>query len=298
MAKLPLTIRNVAPGTGFTCLTGLRPDGLPDGVHTGGAWLSPSGEEVWKPLDGRPYANADFHASTREADCLTMMAGQPGFPRNWEIREAGTVTANGQTFTRRWLVREKAHVAKPNGLKLRGLLQIEQGVRELNCRGWELGDILSAAVDRSGRLFVLDLSAAWPSYEGTIFDDESKILVWFEEMEAAKLAELRRMGRHVCSPGRLWKEEDPHWPKRDDGSADTSYCHVYASRNRGVSSLWAEIPGAHFVDGDWNATGVWTWVVAREPLSELTLYRYELTWAWSPIRQQTGVGTCNKTEFS
>jgi hypothetical protein len=63
---LPLSIRDVAPGPDFTRLTGTRPDGLPDGVHTGGAWLSPDGREVWKPLDARPYANADGHIPASE----------------------------------------------------------------------------------------------------------------------------------------------------------------------------------------------------------------------------------------
>ena len=63
---LSLSIRDVAPGPDFTRLTGTQPHGLPDRVHTGGALLSPDGREGWKPLDARPYANADGRIPTNE----------------------------------------------------------------------------------------------------------------------------------------------------------------------------------------------------------------------------------------
>ena len=59
--------------------------------------------------------------------------------------------------------------------------------------------------------------------------------------------------------------------------------HVYASRNRPISGLWASVPGAVYVDADYAKTGVWTWVVTTVPLDDKTVRRYELTWAWGPI---------------
>ena len=58
--------------------------------------------------------------------------------------------------------------------------------------------------------------------------------------------------------------------------------HVYASRNRPISSLWADVPGAVYVDANYAETGVWTWMVTPAPLDDETVRRYELTWAWGP----------------
>jgi len=85
MKALPIEIRNVPPGPGFTRLDGKTNGDLPEGVHTGGVWVSPDGAEYWKPLDGRPWVNADYHVPTREAECLEMMAREPAFPRNWRV---------------------------------------------------------------------------------------------------------------------------------------------------------------------------------------------------------------------
>ena len=76
--------------------------------------------------------------------------------------------------------------------------------------------------------------------------------------------------------------------------------HVYASRDRPISSLWAclsclsadkaadraDVLGAVYVDANYAETGVWTWVVTPAPLDERTVRRYELTWAWSPTSRQ------------
>ena len=69
--------------------------------------------------------------------------------------------------------------------------------------------------------------------------------------------------------------------------------HVYASRNRPISSLWAclsadraNVLGAVYVDANYAETGVWTWVVTPAQLDERTVRRYELTWAWSPTSRQ------------
>lgn len=270
---LPLAIRNVAPGPGFARIAGVHHNGLPDGVHTGGAWLSPDGE-VWKPLDGRPWANADYHVPTREAECLELMAGEPAFPRNWRVEEAGTVTVDGVAYTRWWLVRAKAWVVPDDwparALRLEHVLEIEQGLRLLNARGWTIGDSLKVAIDREGRPFVLDLSCAWPDSQA---DDEWRFLKWAEAMGFERLVRLRQKARHLVS-SLAFADEHGH---------DYWHGHVYASRNRPISGLWADVPGAVYVDADYAATGVWTWVVVPEPLGDETVRRYELTWGWGPI---------------
>lgn len=271
---LPLAIRDVSPGLGFTRITGERADGLPDGVHTGGVWVSPDGDEYWKPLDGRPWVNADCHVSTREAECLRLMAGEPAFPRNWRVEEAGTVTVDGVVYTRRWLVREKAWLVPDDWpahrMRLEHVREIERGVRLLNARGWTIGDNLKVAFDRKGRPFVLDLSCACPD---ELADDEWYFLGWAEAMGFENLVRLRQKARHLVSSLEF----------ADEYGYDYRHAHIYASRNRPISGLWASIPGAVYVDANYAETGVWAWMVTVEPLDDETVRRYELTWAWSPV---------------
>lgn len=139
----PLSIRDVSPGDGAVKLA--------DSVHTGGTWLYQN--RVWKPLDGRPYQNAPVHIETDEERCLTALARQPLFPKNWEVKES-----NG----RRWLIRDKVQFAPKGALYLseRDALYIEEGISNMNSLGWEVNDNIVIGRDRQGQLFVLDLSAA------------------------------------------------------------------------------------------------------------------------------------------
>lgn len=282
---IPLTIRDVAPGSDFTRLDpGERADGLPDGVHTGGCWLSPDGEEVYKPLDGRPFANSEYHLPTREANVLEVMAGEPAFPRNWRVEEGGELVVDGRTYTRRWLVRPKAWLVPedvdPARMELEDVLVVERGLRLLNMRGWEIGDDLKVAYARDG-VFILDLSNAW-TYPRA--DDEWRFLKWAEAMGFGRLVRLRREARRVRSLFRI--SEDPHWPRADEGHPDASYQHVYASGNGPISDLRVHIPEAHCVSADPHGDlGVRAWVVTREPLDAETVHKYELTWGWAPARQ-------------
>lgn len=143
---LPLSIRDVSPGEGAERLTGTRADGLPDWVHTGGAWLHRG--EVWKPLDGRPWVNSDCHVPTLEAEFLEAVAGQPFFPRNWRVEEV-----NG----RRFLVRPFARILEPKAIDDATLLALAQAVREVNAQEWEIGDLLQVG-EIGGVPFVVDLS--------------------------------------------------------------------------------------------------------------------------------------------
>jgi len=119
---------------------------MPDGVHTGGAWLYNG--EVWKPLDGRPWMNADCHIPTQEAEFLEAVAGQPFFPRNWRIEEA-----NG----RRFLVRPFAKILEPKAIDDATLLALAGAVKQVNAQCWEIGDLIQLG-EIAGEIFIVDLS--------------------------------------------------------------------------------------------------------------------------------------------
>jgi hypothetical protein len=272
---LPISIRDVSPSPDAIRLTGTRPDGLPDGVHTGGAWLLPD-DTVWKPLDGRPYVNCEFHYPTKEAECLEVMADRPLFPRNWWLAQR-----NGRS----WLVRKKAWVFGQcpelglKDLKLDQILLIEQGVRDLNQHHWELGDSVSIALDPDYNLFLLDLSCANETHGWGIYvaDDEWRILRFFNEVGATRLSRRRERARHTVSDLRFTVEH-------------RGYKHVYGSYSRPISNIWATIPGAVFIHEDypnWEKAIPHTWVITQEPLAEDILTRYELVWGWSPIHITT-----------
>lgn len=269
----PLSIRDISPDEGFTRLTGIRSDNLPDGVHTGGAWLSPDDKEVWKPLDGRPYLNADCHVETQELEVLEAMAGLPGFPRNWRVEER-----NG----RRFLVRPKSIILTPEQIKAEYAKMIEQAIRQLNSQFWVIGDLISVGFDRASLSpFIVDLSAAHKEEKPWPADEEWRILAWLKWAGFKGLAKLREMARSVAHPEtsllvKLGAVDDLEWPGEE-------WQHVYASRMRPISTLWANIPQAHYVSSSWSETGVHTWVITPGPLAEDVIYRYELTWGWSPI---------------
>lgn len=269
---LPLSIRDVSPSPDAIRLTGTRPDGLPDGVHTGGAWLV--GDLVYKPLDGRPYANCPGHVPTQEVECLEAMAGQPGFPRNWHVEEI-----NG----RRFLVRPKCLTIPDDipysHLNTNRLLQVEQMVRGLNKAGWELNDPISLAIaPHDYDPFILDLSAAFyrgPGDKGCYSaDDEWRVLKFFEDCKADLLIKLRNNARHAVNEYE-WLIEYP------------DYRHVYGSFNRPMSDWWATIETEHAYiqnpDPNWTDAVPHTWVVTKTPLPQDVIDKYELRWGWSPI---------------
>jgi hypothetical protein len=277
----PLSIRDVSPGDGFTRFNGVRPDGMVDGFHTGGVWISPDGKEAWKPLDGRPNPNADCHIATHEAEVLEVMADQPGFPRNWRVEER-----NG----RRFLVRRKVYVLGRDvdikSLCASQVLVIEGAMRALNARCWELNDQITVGFDRdTDEPFLLDLSAAhyYRPAADWLWPDESLIVKrWFEQVGATRIKKLRDDARSVVKDSfRARNPED--WPGRE-------WRHVYASRSRPISGLWVSIPDAHYVESDYPSTDVFTWVVTPQPLDQAAIDRYELTWGWSPIPYVDGEG--------
>lgn len=285
MSELPLAIRDVAPGPGFTLMEVVGSNGWLDGVHTGGPWLSPDGKEVWKPLDGRPYANATCHYPTHELDALCVMANQPGFPVNWRLEFAGSVTVEGRTYTRRWLVRPKCYIVEPvesihtpPRMMLEDVLKIEQGIRLFNAKGWEIGDRLVAGIDLKLRPFVVDLSAACRVGGGFPANDESRILEWMKGIGYSRLALLRQKGHHLVGEFEFASRYGVrYW-----------HGNVYVSPYR-LDADSADIPDALYIQREDYPKGAEvftypTWVVTSEPLDSRWIEQHNLTWAWSPIR--------------
>lgn len=271
--ELPLSIRDVGPDDGAIRLTGTRPDGLPDGFHTGGAWLL--GNEVYKPLDGRPYANCEFHYPTREAEVLELMAGQTLFPRNWRIEER-----NG----RRFLVRKKAMLIPDeipyDYLKTEQVLLVEQGIRNLNRNHWEINDTISLAMDSDTyELFILDMSAAQEMNGQGCYaaDDEWRIREFFKLCKAERILKLREHASHILTAA-LWGMKHPN------------HRHVYASFNRPISGIWASLPKdteyIHQERANWEEMIPWTWIITTAPLPDEKIKSYELVWGWSPVHDK------------
>jgi hypothetical protein len=281
MNTLPLSIRDVKPTPLAIRLTGIRADGLPNGFHTGGAWLVVETDEVWKPLDGRPYANCEYHYPTDEVEALEAMAGEPLFPRNWRVEEV-----NG----RRFLVRKRAHIVGQDieyrHLSKEQVLMVEQSIREFNRRGWEVNDELQLGIDPDTyELFLVDLSTAMyrpPEQRKGCYvpDEERRIKQFFKECGCDWLVTLREAAYRVINNLEINLIECIE--KKREG-----FVHVYASFNRPIDSMWADFPcEVEFIHNDWTN---WeqaiphTWIVAQELLDEEISKKYELIWGWSPV---------------
>jgi hypothetical protein len=285
LTALPLSIRDVAPGEGATRLTGVRSDGLPDGVHTGGGWLL--GSLVYKPLDGRPCPNADAHYPTNEAVCLGAMAGQLLFPRNW-----WTATLNGRAF----LVRPVCQVL-PRDLPWSTLteadaLRVEGAVRALNEAGWEMNDPVNLGRDPEGQLFLMDFSAA--HHVGTDAshgaDELWRIDRWLTEAGFTRLQALRDAARAVLAPMR-WRL-----------TYHQTLQHVYVCPDPAAAEA---VPGSRYLSAE-DAAEFWLssahdrreqrraefqavtpgWLVTPARLADTIVERLGLTWGWSPLRHK------------
>jgi hypothetical protein len=168
-------------------MTGERVGGGSDGLHTGGAWFYQN--KVWKPLDGRGYANSPIHIETQEEECLVALQGKPLFPKNWEVREQ-----NG----RRFIIRDKVQTFPGGGLvpTLKQVEEIQRGIREMNQAGWSINDDIVFGKDRNGKLFIIDLSNA--SYSSTKTgptkpDDSQHMDVVFKQAGFGKIVELKKL---------------------------------------------------------------------------------------------------------
>lgn len=291
MTALPLELGNVPPGPDFTKMEmGRGLNGLSEGVHTGGPWLSPDGREVWKPLDALPYPNATERYPTNEAECLEAMAGKPGFVRNWRIEEQ-----NG----RRWLVRPLCWLWPQDdgiGCGADTVLAVEQAVYDLNAAGWEAfgSDLPQVAVDPNGNWFILDLSAAHhpAKWQSNWHGDRDRVWTWMERVGYSRLADFRRRGRdvqHHISLSHIFKNWMGEPYRVDDVFYKVSkderqgYRYIYASTYRPMSPIWASIDGAKFLDADTSLSPrVHTWIASTRLLDQEILDRYQLTFAYRP----------------
>lgn len=171
-------------------MTQKRPDGASEGFHTGGPWLYQG--KVWKPLDGRPYANANVHIETSEEACLTALQGKLLFPKNWEIKEV-----NG----RRFLVRDHVDTFPGGSLRLTAnqLYEIQRGIDEMNNLKWEVNDDLVIGKDKSGKLFIVDLSAANYTTASHAYgaDDSSHFKKLCEQAGFREISALKSVAREL-----------------------------------------------------------------------------------------------------
>ena len=274
MEMLPLSTRNIKPHKDADKLgNGYRADGLPDGIHTGGVYRYNG--EIWKPLDGRPYANADFVCPTLEDKFLEVVADLQTFPKNWRVENA-----NG----RRWLVRPECIVLTEKDLHNLDkdiLLQIEQDVMEANRRGWEVNDAFQIAFDKTTYLyFILDCSSAQQmTGQGAYAADEfDRIIRFFKLCGYDQLAQLRQNAKHLLSGFEFLDKHPEAW--------ENSYPHVYASFNRPFSLMWARLGQECILEHQQRSDAVpHTWIVTKEPIPNEKLYDYELTWGYSRIRE-------------
>lgn len=269
MKQYDLSIRDVGPHTDATRLTGNTPDGLPSGLHTGGAWLW--NDEVWKPLDGRPYANCPYHYSTLEYEALVIMQGTPLFPLNWRWEERNE---------REFIVRPKAHIGGDEwpytDLELEEILQVEEAVIALNKAGFVLGDEIALARDpQSYELFFYDLSNAQRIADANDFQRVTKFM---ELCGYSKLTNLRRRGSGAIDP--------LVFAYMGCDSAD--YHYVYASTARLASLGWMrfdQVPVILHNESPNSQNGIpHSWIITKGPLSSEEIYRYELTLAFRPLR--------------
>lgn len=277
--QLSLSLSKIAPGNSFTKLK--TPEG--EAIHTGGLYLSPDNKEVWKPLDVKPFQNADFRCYSQEAEVLEVMKGQPGFPNNWRIE-----TVNGRKFLVRPFCRVVGQTMPYEYIKLETILEIEQWLRNLNSQYWEVNDFLSIAYDRQlEQFFILDLSAAQqmgnPTMTQTAYiaDDSSYFYKFAKECGFNSLVRLRQSAKHSTS-----SIEWINMLLDDKSDLTCEHKHVYASVNRPIDSSWAKIENALYFDADKGKDDVFTWVIVPKQLSEDVLKKYDLTWGYSPIEYQ------------
>jgi len=277
--QLPLSIRDTKPHPDAVRLTGTHANGIPDGVHTGGAWLHDGW--VYKPLDGRPYANAEFHMATLEAECLDECKDIPLFPSNWRVEEI-----RGRKF----LIRRKAYILNRDKewekVDRELALQVEWSIREANRRRWEISDYITIGFDKTlyrknkPPYFIVDLSTAHKVEGNWHADDYHYIKNFFNSHGFERLSLLRQNAAEASTTARMKALID------SDDRYTKDHRHVYASFNRPIDALWASIDKAVYVHTDnpnWSTMTPHTWVITPYELSQETLDRYELTWGWSPV---------------
>jgi hypothetical protein len=268
----PLSIRDVPPHPDALRLTVRQPiSGRPDGCHTGGAWLWE--ERVYKPLDGRPFANCEYHVSTYEAECLDALADKPFFPRNWAVEER-----NG----RRFLVRAAARIVRPDELSFTELVSLEGSVREANEMGWEIGEEITIAEDPHRQFFIVDLSAAHRvSFQGRAdANDLQRLTDYATQAGAAGAMLLAIRSRAALALERM--DEYERYSQRFE--------YVYASFHRRVYCFPDSIPHAlvqsDIFAADFREGIPWTWIVTNQRLDQSLVDLRALTLARWPLEHK------------
>lgn len=270
---IPLDLYSTPPIPGATKIAGQHPDGRPDGLHAG-AWLSPDGQQVWKPLFGKPGPDAHELLPTQELSFLKIFAGQPLFPRNWSVQQA-----HGYSY----LVRAVATIIPDEWMSWRdlgeeNLLAVEAAVRAVNAAGWQINDDISLGIDPDYNLFIVDCSNV-----GQVMDaDETHRIEKVFELAGAGIFTVRREAAYRklmdFREGRLGEYNG--WNDRN------TYQHVYMSFSR-----WQEC-GREFPPGSvyfqqktyWKEQIPLTWIITKEKVKQEVLEKWELVWGWSPIR--------------
>lgn len=277
----PLSLGDITPGEGFTRMAmPLTPKGYPEGIHTGGPFLSPDGLTVWKPLDCRPYQNCECRVPTNEAVVLELMSGQPCFPRHWQ-----TITQNG----RQWLIRPRVKVYGQDlpieALDRTQILTIEQAVRTLNESHWQVSDDLVIAQDTDGQPFILDLSNAQFMGTGTAWpaDDTDRVIELMERAEHYELVTHRKLGRsvyHAAPSGS--RSRHPHVYLATTPLTDLEVVEL----GRITSVVRGQRRAAAGSDSFTRQAATMPFIQTQERLSEAVEQRYGLTWAYSPLQYQ------------
>ncbi len=266
----PISLRDVSPHPDAERLTGTTPDGLPSGVHSGGAWKLNG--YVYKPVDVQPSMGCGYHVFSQELEVLLAMKGQPLFPHNWWVERH-----NSRTFIVRasaWIFGDDLDYEYIDRDKA---LYVERGIMNLNAHGWEVneGSIpLAMSAGPGYQIFVYDMSAAQRMTGSGAFaaDERDKVLRFFGECGQTWLAKFRRNARKVY--GDCILNPDIEGPG-----------YVYASMSR-PTWIGINIPGATFVHvmkPDFHEAIPFTWIVTPEPLSDDYLRRTEFMYGWGPL---------------
>jgi hypothetical protein len=253
----------------------LRYDGVTDGIHTGQKWIY--NNEFYKPLDAKPFPNAEGRFDTQEANALFELGGiHPLFLNNWRAE-----WMNG----RRWLIRPICELLCPKEyIQMTGesgALDIEKAIRAMNNAGWKLNDTITLAYDPKGKVFILDMSSAQRIDWKPDWNDEERNYVkrFWEYGKANHLVALRNNAHHLLTFS-AWSIAHP------------KHKWVYASFNRPVSKSWATLPETSELitpqeNPSWQRSIPHTWIITEQELDSKIVYSLELElghfpWFYNP----------------